>query len=73
MDLAGAPLLNSISEDTALSTAVILSLWWCFKQQLCHLKRGTGQSGDGGSADGGGQAVHMRLCLDTDQGFKTKQ
>lgn len=38
--------------------------------QLHYSKRKLGEVVGGG---GGGQAVHMRLCLNMDQGFETKQ
>lgn len=70
MPIAGTPLPNSITEGTALNAEVISNSKSCFKQQLGYSNRGTGLGRSGG---GGGQAVHMRLCLDMDQGFKTKQ
>lgn len=70
MPIAGTPLPNCITEGTALNTKIISNSKSRFKQQLCYSRRGAGPGRSGG---GGGQAVHMRLCLDTDQGFKTKQ
>lgn len=70
MRRAGTPLPNYVTEGTALNTAVISNTKPCFTQQLCYSYRGAGL---GRSRGGGGQAVHMRLCLDMDQGFKTKQ
>lgn len=69
MPIAGTPLANYITEGAAQNTEVISNSKSCFKQQFCYSKRGA-RRGQGG--DGGGQAVHMRLCLDMDQGFKTK-
>lgn len=70
MPLAGTPLQNYITDSTALNAEVVSNSKSCFKQQLCCSKWGAGLGQSGG---GGGQAVCMRLCVDMDQGFKTKQ